>query len=97
MNYEWVSAKYDGEQATRVAESANAGIGYFKLADNGRGNTREVIVAFKRPIDSPTPDHLLPILDITKIEDLEKKMCLRKGIHGASKNEQKKCLVCGLK
>lgn len=80
MEYEWVSAKYDGKSADTVSALANSGIGYFILADSGRGNTREVIAAFRRAIDSPTPDHLLPIIDSHKIKDLERKHLNRMGI-----------------
>lgn len=82
IEYEWVSARYDGKKADDIAAMAHYGVGYYIMADSGKGNTREVIAAFRRAIDSPTPEHLMAIRDYDKIKDLEDKHLNRMGIGG---------------
>ena len=99
MKYEWVIGKYEGDKANKVVELANASVGYFLLEQGGRGGTKEAIVAFKRPIDGPTPEHLEVIDEPSKIRKYEKLECLRKGVHSSHKDDNNvvtKCKVCGL-
>ena len=81
MNYEWVIGTYKGDDAKYVSALADMGIGYFKMDELAKGRSTEVAVAFRRPIDSPTPEHLLRITDEKKINKFEKGMCIRAGVH----------------
>ncbi len=95
--YEWVTAKYTGEQAKKVADLAASNTGYIEIAKSMGGANMEIVVAFARPIDSPTPEHLMKVIDTSKINEFEKKRCLRKGVHGTNSDEQKRCGLCGLR
>ena len=72
MTYEWVKGKYSGVAAKHVLGLANAGVGYFILDTIGN----EVIAAFRRAVDSPTPDHLIK-LDSIEQDKLEKRFLQR--------------------
>lgn len=80
MNYEWVSGSYEGEKATKVAGLANSGIGYYILADTGGRSNRQIVAAFRRAVDGPTPHHLLVVRNGSKVDDLEKQFKTRMGI-----------------
>lgn len=72
IGYEWVTGKYMGDRAAKVADLAYANTGYFIQLDEGKGTARVVVAAFKRPTVTQRPDHLLLIENIQKIEELEK-------------------------
>lgn len=79
MQYEWVIGSFKGDKGKQVKELANAGVGYFVRQEAGRGTEYTVEVAFKRAIDSPTPEHLVPA-DLFQSEKLEKLARQRMGI-----------------
>jgi len=65
---QWVKGFYRGDQAKHVRGMAELGIGY-KIIDQPDKNS--VIVAFRRPMDSPLPDHLQVITDERQIARIE--------------------------
>lgn len=71
MPAEWVLAHYTGLQAKDVLALANSGVKYYVLRtpESGQGWCE---VAFRRPTDSPCPEHLQKITDIRLIAKLEK-------------------------
>lgn len=79
---DWVIGLFDGSQAKRVKEHADAGIGYFILGDGGAGANYQVKAAFLRPRTSPIPQHLQKA-DITQSLKLEKMRKDRSGINSA--------------
>ena len=94
MKYEWVIGKYEGVGASKIVELAHSNVGYYLLEEGGRGGTKEAIVAFKRPIDGPTPEHLEVIDEPKTIQKYERLACLRMGIHRSSATEA--CEQCGV-
>ena len=97
MNYEWVIGTYSGDNAKYVSALADMGIGYFKMGELAKGRTSEVAVAFRRPLDGPTPEHLLRITDESKIRRLEKGVCLRAGVHkNPVKDKELGYINCGI-
>lgn len=58
MQFEWCIAVYDGPQATHVLSLAHSGVGYFIRRSEGSGRGAWVEAAFRRPTDSPRPEHL---------------------------------------
>ena len=69
--YEWVMARYVGDQAKHVMGLAQQGIGYHILEQPDKGSAW-VVVAFRRPT-GPLPDHLTKIQDERLIKKLEKR------------------------
>lgn len=71
MTFTWVIGTFRGARAISVKQHADAGIGYFvREENNGRGNTYEVEAAYRRPNDSPVPEHLI-VADAYQIQKLE--------------------------
>ena len=83
MQYEWVTGVFEGQQAKSVMEHVNSGIGYFVRKQSGAGRNVEVEAAFRRPIDGPRPEHLVPATPY-QVESLEKLFEQRHGLHEAN-------------
>lgn len=81
MKTEWVIGKYTGERAKSVAAQADAGIGYIIVDSFGTGVNREIIAAFRLPIDGLIPEHLQVVEDPHKIEKYNKMLRERMGLH----------------
>jgi hypothetical protein len=79
MKYEWVIGKYTGDRAKSVKSLADSGTGYFVRSESGKGIAYEVEVAFRRPIDGPTPTHLT-LCDNYQIKKLESLYSNRHGL-----------------
>lgn len=58
MKWQWVIGNWTGDQAKSVIDHANAGISYFVLRDDSVRGSNKVMAAFRRPRDSPVPEHL---------------------------------------
>lgn len=69
INVEWVAGRFEGKMAIEVKGLAKERMGYFIL-DQG---VEWVNAAFRRPINSSTPDHLTKIIDPFQIAKLEAK------------------------
>lgn len=76
---EWVLAKYKGEKAVQQEALAQAGVGYILVDSSGTGKNREIIVAFRRIVDGPRPDHLTPV-SWDKVKEYEKTRIQRQGL-----------------
>jgi hypothetical protein len=59
MKFEWCIGLYEGDKANYILSLANEGVGYFIRRTEGSGKGLRVEAAFRRPLDSPTPDHLM--------------------------------------
>lgn len=78
MQTEWVVGRYKGDRAKSVLAHANEGIGYIILdTTQTRGASLEVVAAFRRPKDSPRPEHLELVVDPYKIAKYEKQIKAR--------------------
>jgi hypothetical protein len=78
MQCEWVIGLFEGEQAKSVLAHADMGIGYFIQKQERNGYNRTVYAAFRRPMDSPRPEHL-QLCSPSQVAILEKKLRVRQG------------------
>lgn len=69
VRYVWVKAIYSGDKAKKVRELADERIGYKILSDE-HGS---LVVAFKFPLTTALPHHLVEITDQKQINEWEKK------------------------
>ena len=69
----WVVGRYEGEQADTVLAHMYAGLGYFKIKEDGRGKNKSVVVAFRQSANQELPVHLGVIKNINDIEKLNKR------------------------
>jgi len=76
----WVVGSFEGEQAKRVVDHADAGVGYIILERAGSKVHPAVLAAFRRAEDSPIPVHLNEVKDHYKIEKYEETRRQRAGI-----------------
>lgn len=78
MPSQWVIGKYKGQRAQYIKGLADAGIGYFIREESGKGGSLEITAAFRRPMDSPLPDHLL-LANHFQVEKLNNLLLVRNG------------------
>ena len=79
IDAEWVIGSFKGDRAKSVQENADAGVGYSIIDSGGSGLNRQVVVAFRRAVDSPLPEHLQAVTDPFKIVKYEKMRLTRSG------------------
>ena len=79
VDTEWVIANYTGERAKNVL--ALCGVtGYLLIEDRSVGSRKDILVAFRRPIDSPTPEHMQVVNDYFKILEYDKRLRSNQGL-----------------
>lgn len=70
IKVQWVKTQLNGKQAISAVEHADAGIGYFVLerSDQKGGWTT---FAFRRPMDTPCPEGVAPVMNPGLINKLD--------------------------
>lgn len=56
MEWEWAIGRFEGKQAEWVESHSETS--YYVLDIEGKGKSKIVVAAFRRPCDSPFPHHL---------------------------------------
>lgn len=79
ISWNWALGRAKGDRAKNIANHAHAGIGYYLLEEEGKGNTYSCLYAFKFANDKPFPEHLEKITDMRLINKLEKLSFRRSG------------------
>ena len=78
----WVVGSFKGDQAKKVSELADNGVGYITLERGGNRFAPEIVVAFRFVLDGePIPNHLSEVRDPFKIAEYEKIRRQRSGQH----------------
>ena len=80
MYVEWVVGRAVGDRAKSIIDHANAGLSYFIMEQGKQGNQTFCLYAFRRPMDSPVPDHLTRVVDPFQQKKLDDRYDARHGI-----------------
>lgn len=79
MQVEWVLGRFIGDRAKSVIDHANAGMGYFIIEQGKQGNQQTCLAAFRRAMDSPVPEHLDLVRDMSMLRKLNDRHDARHG------------------
>lgn len=78
---QWVVGRAVGDQAKSIIAHAQMGVGYHILEQGREAQSVFCLYAFRRPTNSPCPDHLTPVNKSELMGRLEAKDLARRGGH----------------